>query len=94
MLLREQGGRYQDRHLLLALYRDKGRAQGNFGFAKTHIAADDTVHRLAGFHIFQHGVYGCLLIRCFLVLKSGAEVCVHGFVKLKTKPLPGLSACI
>ena len=94
MLLREQGGRYQDSHLFLARYCYKGRTQGDFGFAKAHIAADDTVHRLAGFHVFQHGVYGCLLIRCFLVLKTGTEVRVHRFVKLKTKALPGLSACI
>ena len=42
MLLSQEGGRRQKRHLLAARHGDEGRTQSHFGFAETHIAADQS----------------------------------------------------
>ncbi|VDR28052.1 Uncharacterised protein [Raoultella terrigena] len=62
MLLSEQGRRHQHRHLLMVFYRQEGGAHGHFGFAKAHVAADQTVHRQRLAHIAQHRVDGLGLI--------------------------------
>jgi hypothetical protein len=54
MLAREQG-RWRDHGYLMAGHcRSKGRAHRNLGFAKSDIAANQPVHRLAAGKIFQH----------------------------------------
>ncbi len=51
MLLGQQRGRHQYRHLFTALYGDKRRPHRHFGFAEADIAADHPVHRLRAFHV-------------------------------------------
>ncbi len=46
MLLREQRGGHEHRHLLARLHGDERRAQRDLGLAEAHVAADDAVHRL------------------------------------------------
>jgi hypothetical protein len=46
VLLGEQGGRYEDRHLTAAVHRNKGCAHGDFGLAEAHVAAHQAVHWL------------------------------------------------
>ncbi len=70
MLLGQQRGRHQQRHLLAVHGGDKGGAQGHFGLAKTHIAAHQPIHRFAGLQIAQHRFDGGQLIRRFLKTKT------------------------
>ena len=51
MLLRQHRRWRQDRHLRAILHRFESRAQGDLGLAKTDIAADKAIHRLATLHI-------------------------------------------
>ncbi len=51
MLPREQRRRHDDRDLLAVHGGDECRAQRNLGLAKADIAADEPVHRAAGFEI-------------------------------------------
>lgn len=66
MLLGEQGGGHQHRHLGLVFHRHKGGAHGHFGLAEAHIAAHQPVHGLAGLHVGNHRGNGGLLVRGFL----------------------------
>ena len=54
MLLGQKGGGGQDRRLLAVLHRLEYCANSNFGFAETHVAANQTVHRRRGLHIALH----------------------------------------
>ena len=54
VLLREQGGRHQDGHLLAGLNGDKRGAQGDLGLAEADIATDQAVHRSARGQIGQY----------------------------------------
>jgi len=73
MLLGQQRGRAQHRHLLAAGHGDECRAQGDLGLAETDIAADQAVHRFAGFHVLHHGVDGGQLIGGFLEAETVGE---------------------
>jgi hypothetical protein len=46
VLLGQQGGGHQHRHLLAAGRRGEGGAHRHFGLAEAHVAADHAVHRL------------------------------------------------
>ena len=54
MLARENRGRRNHRDLFAANHRGGGRAQRNFGLAKTDLAADQPIHRPARPQIAQH----------------------------------------
>ena len=54
MLLGQQCGGRKDRHLLAIGHRDERSAQRDFGLAKSHIAADQAVHRPARAHVVDH----------------------------------------
>jgi hypothetical protein len=47
VLLREQRGGNEHRHLLAVVDRDERRAERDLGLAESHVAADQAVHRLA-----------------------------------------------
>ena len=79
MLLGEQGGGYQDRHLFAAVHRDEGCAHGHFGLAKAHVAAHQAVHRLGREHVGAHSFDGGLLVWGFFKSEAGAEGGVVGF---------------
>jgi len=79
VLLGEQGGRHQNRHLTPAVHGDERCAHRHFGLAETDVAADQAIHRLRREHVFAHGFDGRLLIRGFFERETGAERRVIGF---------------
>jgi hypothetical protein len=58
MLLRQQGGRHEDRHLLAVLDRFERGAQRHLGLAEADVTHQQAVHRLRLFHIRLHVVDG------------------------------------
>jgi hypothetical protein len=73
VLLGQQRGRAQDRHLLAVGHRDEGGAHGHLGLAEADIAADQAVHRFAGFHVLDHGIDRRLLVGRFLEAEAVGE---------------------
>ena len=78
VLLGEQGGGHQHRHLGLVFHCHEGGAHGHFGLAEAHIAAHQPIHGLAGLHVGNHRGNGGLLVRGFLEGEAGAEGGVIG----------------
>src|SRR5471030_2421750 len=79
VLLGEQGGRHQNRHLATAVHGDERSTHRYFGLAETDVAADQSVHRFGREHVGAYGVDGGLLIRGFFERETGAEGRVIGF---------------
>ena len=73
MLLGEQRGGRENRHLLAVGDGDKGGAQRDFGLAKTDVAANEPVHGLAGAHVGDDGIDGGELVRRFLKAEALAK---------------------
>ena len=55
MLKRQNGCWNQHCHLFAVGYCFKSGTNRNFGFPKTHIAANEPIHRNLLFHVFLHG---------------------------------------
>ena len=70
VLLHQQRGRRQHRHLFATHYRHKRSAQRHFGFAKAHIATNQPVHRLARKQVFDGGDDGTGLVFGFFIAKA------------------------
>ena len=62
VLLGEQGGGHQNRHLLAVLHGDERGAHRHFGFAEPDVAADEPVHRLGARQIGDGLFDGAALI--------------------------------
>ena len=73
MLLGQQRGRRQDRHLLAAVHGDERRAQRDLGLAEADVAAHQAVHRPRADHVLDHGVDGGALVGGFLEAEAGGE---------------------
>ena len=67
MLLGQHGRRHQDGHLFAVHHGLERGADGHFRFAKTHVAANQTVHRLGAFQIGLGLGDGGELVAGFLV---------------------------
>ena len=63
VLLRQDGGRHQDRHLLAVLDGLEGGAQRHLGLAIADVAADQPIHRAAAQHVALHLLDGPRLVR-------------------------------
>ena len=87
VLAREQRGGHDDRDLLAIDGRDKGRAQGHFRLAETHIAADQPVHGTARGQIVEGGVDGVLLIFRLVIGEARAELFIKAFRGHKARRL-------
>ena len=73
VLARQQRGRHHDGDLL-AVERDRERrAQRHLGLAEADVAADQPVHRPAGFEILQGRIDGAELVLGLLIGKARAE---------------------
>ena len=83
VLLRQHGRRHQHRHLPAAHHRLECRAHGHLRFAKTHVAANQPIHRPIRFHVRLGGGDGLILIRCFLVQKSRFKFALPGGIRAK-----------
>ena len=73
VLLGQQRGRRQDRHLLAAVHRDEGGAQRHLGLAEADVAADQPVHRLRADHVLDHRVDRGALVGRLLEAEAGGE---------------------
>ena len=92
MLLGQQGGGHQHRHLPVALGGDEGGAHGHLGLAETHVAADHPVHGLARLHIGEYRFDGLKLIRGLFEIEGGREGLVLRVRSRKGNPLAGGAA--
>ncbi|MNX73328.1 hypothetical protein D3C86_1047210 [compost metagenome] len=79
MLLGEQGGRHQNRHLATAVNRDERGAHRHFGLTEAHVTAHQSIHRFGRKHVFAHGFDGGLLVGGFFEREAGTERGVVGF---------------
>ena len=73
MLLREQGGGDEHRHLLSGLHRDERGAHRHLGLAEADVAAYQAVHRRRPAHVGGDLPYRPGLVRCFLERKGRLE---------------------
>jgi hypothetical protein len=78
VLLGQQRGGREERHLLAAGDRDEGGAQRDLGLAEAHVAADQAVHRLGRDHVLHHRVDRGLLVGRFLEAEVVGEHLVVG----------------
>ena len=83
MLLGEQGGRHQQRHLSSRLHGDEGGAQRDLGLPEADVAADHAIHRLARGQVLEHGVDRALLVGRFLEREARGELGVQPLVERK-----------
>ena len=70
-LFREQRGWDKNGNLFASIHRNKCRTHCDFGFAKTNIAADQSVHRRAEREIVDHSFNGAGLIFGRVILEAG-----------------------
>ena len=73
VLLGQQRGGHQHRHLLAVGDRDEGRAQRHLGLAEADVAAYQPVHRLAGRQVLDHRIDGGLLVARLLEREAVGE---------------------
>ncbi len=76
VLLGQQRGRREEGHLLAAGHRHEGRAQGDFGLAEAHVAADQPVHGAGRDHVLDHRVDGGVLVGRLLEAEIVGELLV------------------
>jgi hypothetical protein len=76
VLLGQQRGGRQKGHLLAARDGHEGRAQGDLGLAKAHVAADQAVHGAGRDHVLDHGVDGGVLVGRLLEAEVVGELLV------------------
>ena len=74
VVLHGQDGRgHQHGHLLAVARRSEGRPDGDFRFAKTHIAADQSVHRNGLEHVLLDGLARGILVGRVFVHEAGLQ---------------------
>ena len=83
MLLRQNGRRHQHGNLLAAHHGFERGANGDFGLAKTDVAANQTVHRLGAFHVGFRFADGAKLVRRFLENERALEFTLPRHVRRK-----------
>ena len=80
VLLGQDRGRHQHRHLVAAIDRFEGRPHGHFGLAEADVAAEQAVHRPRLEHVALDRGDGRELIARFAVGKRGVEFLLPGRV--------------
>ena len=84
MLLRQDGRRHEDGHLLAAHDRFEGGAEGYLRLAEAHIAADEAVHWHGLFHTLFDLRHGPQLILRFFIRKGVFKFALKGRVRRKS----------
>ena len=74
MLEGQHGGGHQHGHLLAVGHGLEGGADGHFGLAEAHVAADEAVHGHVAFHVVLHLGGGFHLVGCVLVDERGFQL--------------------
>ncbi len=92
MLLGEQGGGDQHRHLLAVARGNERRTHGHLGFPKAHIAAHQAVHDPRRGHVADNRLNCRRLIRGLLKREARCELFVLQRWQLETKALACLAA--
>ena len=94
VLLRQQRGGHQYRHLLAAVHREEGGTHGDFGLAKTDIATHQAVHGLGFDHVVYYRFNRGLLIGGFLEREGLGKDLVVAIRRGKAEALSGAAAGI
>ncbi len=81
MLLGQQGGGHENGHLITRRDRHERRTQRHLGLTKSHVAANDPVHRVGPRQIGHDLIDGALLVRCFFKRKLGRKLGIVGFIR-------------
>ena len=81
MLMRQERRGDEHRHLAIIFHSFKCRPHGHLRLAVAHVAADQPVHRFAGFHVARDILDRFQLIRRFFILKGGFEFVIQGAVE-------------
>ena len=84
MLLREQRGRHEHRHLLAALHGDERSAQRDLGLAEADVAADDAIHRPWRTQVVDHLGNRGRLVGSLLEREAGLERVQLRFVECES----------
>ena len=94
MLFSQQSRGRQNGHLFAAHHRNKSRPQSHLGFAKTHIAANQTVHGARADHVLNHRMNRTALVCGFIKAEIVGKhlVVLRGVSERVT--LPGCTSCI
>ena len=80
MLLGENGGRSQQRHLFARRHRFENGANRDLSFAEAHITAYQPIHRAIALHILLHILHGFQLVGCGLVRKRVFHFLLPGHI--------------
>ena len=83
MLLRQHGGRHQDRRLLAVEHAFHHRAQRDLRFAVAHIAAEQAIHRARALHVALDLRDGAKLIVRLLIVEGVLKLALPGGVRRK-----------
>ena len=83
MLLHKDGGRGQQRRLLAAHHAFEDGAQGHFGLAVAHVAAEQAVHDARLFHVALDVLDGGELVGGLLVGEAVLELALPGGVRVE-----------
>ena len=94
MLLRKQGSGYQHSYLFAAVYGQESGAHGDFGLAKTDVAANQAVHRLRVGHVLQYGGDGGFLVGGFLEREVVRKALVVALWGAEAEPFTRGAPCI
>ena len=76
VLLRQQRGRHQHRHLAAGLHGDEGGAHRHLGLAEADVAAHHAVHGLGALHVLEHLAHRLGLIGGLLERKAVGEALI------------------
>ena len=93
MLARQQGRRRNHSDLHAAHRRDKGRAHRHFGFAKSDIPANQTIHRHARGNVTDNIRNGAELIVRLGIGEARAKRVPHPFGRLKDRRMAQGALC-
>src|SRR6056297_327546 len=89
MLLRQQGGGYQQSHLLSLVNCFKGGPQSDFCLTIADITANQAVHGPWMLHVCYHIIDGFQLIRSLLIGKTRLKILIIAVRRAKSMPFSG-----
>src|SRR6516165_4505679 len=90
-VLKRKNSRWcKHRHLLAVLHSLERGAHGDFGFAVSHVAAEETVHRGRGFHVLLDRRYRSELIVGLAIVERALELALKFVVRRKRRSLCGV----
>ena len=92
MLFSQQSRGRQNGHLFAAHHRDESRSQSHLGFAKTHIATNQTVHGARADHVLNHRMDGSALVGGFFKAEIVGKHLIVLRCVAKRVTLPGSTA--